>query len=253
MADSHFRKEFREHFIERFWEMYLAVAFIEHGLHVEPGTGSGPDFSFIDDGRRFWVEAVAPGPGTGADRVPETKRSVAYTVPTEKILLRFSSVVVAKSQKYQDALNSGKISKDDGYILAINSRGIPHAPYGNTLPFYVQALLPFGNRTFVFDRSTGVVKDRFYQERETVQKENESPVSMRPFLDREFAFVSAVLHSAVDCVNRPNAIGADFSLLRNPLATCPLQPQTFGWCEQYSYRNGELCEEPVRGKANSHR
>jgi predicted KAP-like P-loop ATPase len=147
LADSHFREDARAHFIERFWEMYLGVAFLDRGYQVSPGSGAGPEFSFNDGGRQFWVEAVAPGPGTGPDRVPKAEISVAGDVPTEKILLRFANAVAAKREQYQAALKSGIVSPTSGYLLAINSRRIPHAPYGNTLPFYVQALLPLPPRS----------------------------------------------------------------------------------------------------------
>jgi type I restriction enzyme S subunit len=247
LADSHFREDARAHFIERFWEMYLGVAFLDRGFQVSPGSGTGPDFSFNDGGRRFWVEAVAPGPGTGPDRVPEIENGVAYEVPTEKILLRFASAVIAKREQYHAALEAGIVSPDNGYLLAINSRRIPHAPYGNTLPFYVQALLPFGNLTLMLNRSTREIEDRFYQAREKVLKGNSAPVSTQPFLNPDFAFVSAVLHSAVDCVNRPEHLGGDFSVLHNPLAACPLNPSTFAWCDQYFYREGVLEKLSGRG------
>lgn len=244
LADSHFREDARAHFIERFWEMYLGVTFLDRGLQVTPGSGTGPEFSFIDGGgRRFWVEAVAPGAGTGPDRVPEIEPGVVYDVPTEKILLRFANAVIAKRERYHAALAAGIVSPDDGYLLAINSRRIPHAPYGNTLPFYVQALLPFGNLTLLLNRSTRVIEDRFYQARENVLKGNSAPVSTQPFLNPEFTFVSAVLHSAVDCVNRPEHMGGDFSVLHNPLASCPLNTSTLAWCDQYHYRDGELTKE----------
>jgi type I restriction enzyme S subunit len=161
-------------------------------------------------------------------------------VPTEKILLRFANAVIAKRTQYHAALKAGIVSPDDGYVLAINSRLIPHAPYGNTLPFYVQALLPFGNLTLMLNRSTHEIEDRFYQAREEVFKGNSAPVSTQPFLNPDFAFVSAVLHSAVDCVNRPKHLGDDFSVLHNPLARCPLDPSIFAWCDQYFYRDGRL-------------
>lgn len=240
LADSHFREDARAHFIERFWEMYLGVAFLDRGFDVSPGSGTGPEFSFNEGGRRFWVEAVAPGPGTGPDRVPEIENGVAYAVPTEKILLRFANAVIAKRGQHSAALEARIVAPDDGYLLAINSRRIPHAPYDNTLPFYVQALLPFGNLTLMLNRSTREIEDRFYQAREKVLKGNSAPVSTQPFLNPEFAFVSAVLHSAVDCVNRPEFLGGEFSILHNPLAACPLNPSTFSWCDQYFYRDGVL-------------
>ena len=219
---------------------YVGVALLERGFDVSPGSGTGPEFSFNESRRRFWVEAVAPGPGTGPDRVPEIENGVVYTGPTEKILLRFANAVIAKRGQYAAALKAGIVAPDDGYLLVINSRRIPHAPYGNTLPFFVQALLPFGNLTLMLNRSTREIEDRFYQAREKVLKGNSAPVSTQPFLNPEFAFVSAVLHSAVDCVNRPQLLGGEFSILHNPLAARPLDPSTFSWCDQYFYRDGVL-------------
>lgn len=239
-ADTHFRKDAQAHFIERFWEMYLAVAFLDRGIKISPSSGVGPEFSFEANGRSIWVEAVAPGPGIGTDRVPETELGKACQTPTEKVLLRFANALTEKRARYQAALENGIVAEGDGYILAINSRRIPHAPYGNTLPYYLQALLPFGNLTLVLDRSTGTVEDSFYQAREKVLKNNDAPVSMRPFLNSDFAFVSAVLHSAVDCVNRPAQLGGDFSVLHNPMATHAFDASMFDWCEQYFYRDGKL-------------
>jgi type I restriction enzyme S subunit len=240
MADAHFREDARAHFIERFWEMYLAVALIERGFQLVPGTGTGPEFSFNQGSGHFWVEAVAPGPGTGADRVPDIELGIASKVPTERILLRFANAVVEKRNRYHSALQAGIIGPASGYVLAINSRRIPHAPYGNTLPYYLQALLPIGDLTVMLNRSTREIEDRFYAAREKILKSNTAPVSTQPLLNTDFGFVSAVLHSSVDCVNRPTVLGADFSVLHNPLATQPLAPLTFDWCDQYFYNDGIL-------------
>lgn len=220
--------------------MYLAVAFLDRGLKISPGSGTGPEFYFLSGQTKVWVEAVAPGPGTGSDRVPETELGVAYEVPTAKILLRFANALAKKRARYRSAIAAATISAPDGYMLAINSRRIPHAPYGNTLPYFVQALLPFGDLTLTLDRASHKIEDVFYAPRETVAKENQATVTMRPFLDPEFAFVSAVLHSAVDCVNRPPELGGDFAVLHNPSATHPIHPSVFDWCDQYSYRDGVL-------------
>jgi len=239
-ADPHFRQDARGHFVERFWEMYLAVAFLDRGLQISPGSGAGPEFYFLSGNTKVWVEAVAPGPGTGSDRVPEIELGVVYEVPTAKILLRFANALAAKRARYLSALAAAMISASHSYVLAINSRRIPHAPYGNTLPYFVQALLPFGDLTLMLNRDSRKVEDAFYWLRDAVAKANQAPVCMRPFLDPEFAFISAVLHSAVDCVNRPAEMGGDFAVLHNPGATQPIHPSVFDWCDQYFYREGML-------------
>lgn len=235
LEDPHFLQDAQAHFLERFWEMYLAVAFMENGLMPVRERGVGPEFYFLHKEQKVWVEAVVPGPGDGDDRVEETE-----DVPTEKILLRFTNAVSAKRRRYNVALAKSLIRKEDCYVLAINSRGIPHAPYGNTLPFFLQALLPIGALTLVIDRATGKAIDSYYAFRDSVTKTAGAPVSTAIFLDTKYSFISAILHSGVDCVNCPPQLGGDFSVLHNPLASWPIGPSTFDWCDQYFYRDGAL-------------
>jgi len=240
LEDPHFLREVQTHFLERFWEMYLAVAFIEHGLMPKRGGDVGPEFWCQHEGQKIWVEAVAPGAGGGDDRVEEPELGVATSVPTEKILLRFTNAVSEKRKRYLAARAKGLLGEDSCYVLAINSRGIPHAPYGDTLPYFVQALLPIGAPTLVIDRATGRSIDSYYALRDTITKAKGSPVSTSIFLDSEYSFISAVLHSGVDCVNRPEAMGGDFVILHNPNAVRPLGMLVFAWCRQYVYNEGEI-------------
>ena len=188
----------------------------------------------------YGVEAVTPGPGTGEDRVDEPPRGGTSNVPTEQILLRFTNAVSEKQRQHLASRKLGVISNDDGYVIAINSRGIPHAPYGNTLPFFFQAFLPIGDPTIDIDRESGRQIDSYYGPRETVTKANGSPVSTTIFLDRDYSFISAVIHSSVDCVNRPDVLGADFEVLHNPMALHPLTSSVLGWCRQYVLRDEEF-------------
>lgn len=243
-ADRHFLEDAKAHFTERYWEMYLGVALLNHGLQLIRFGNEGPEFYFVHNHRKIWVEAVAPGPGTTSDRVPEIRYGDVSRVPTEKILLRFTNALDEKRRKYLTALSKGIIHQSDLYLLAMNSRRIPHAPFGNTMPFFVQALLPFGNLAVVIDTNTGEISDTFFQSRESVIKASGAPVSTKAFLDSQFGFVSAVLHSAVDCVNHPQLLGGDFSVLHNPLASHSLDRTMFHWCEQMFYREGGLEKTP---------
>ena len=240
LADTHFREDARNHFLERFWEMYLAVTLRERGFQLTRVGDEGPEFYFLHNGRKVWVEAVAPRPGEGVDRVPEICYGKVQEVPTEKIPLRFTNVLGEKRKKYIKVLQEKIIEPNDLYLLAINSRGIPHAPYGNTMPFFVQAFLPFGNLACDVDTKTGKIVETFYQYRENVVKTSGAAVSTTAFLNPEFSFVSAVLHSAVDCVNHPDILGDDFSILHNPTASRPLDGSAFNWCEQILYQDGRL-------------
>jgi hypothetical protein len=46
------------------------------------------------------------------------------------------------------------------------------------------------------------------------------------------AFIG-ILHSSVDCANRPELLGRDFSVLHNPKSSEPFDEILFGWCEQF--------------------
>ena len=44
LADPHFREDARHHFLQRFWEMYLAVTLLEQGFDLHRHGNEGPEF-----------------------------------------------------------------------------------------------------------------------------------------------------------------------------------------------------------------
>lgn len=245
-ADSQFREDARNHFLQRFWEMYLGVTVLDKGFPLTKHGDDGPEFSAQINGRRVWFEAVAPAPGTGPDQVPELVPGEVRTVPVEQILLRFTNALAEKKKRYVAAVAKGIIVAEEPYVLAINSRGIPSAPYGNTMPYFVQAFLPIGPLAIAIDRETLKVTDSFYQYRPHVAKASGTDISTRTFLDEDGAFCSAVIHSAVDCANHPADLGADFSILYNPNATHPIAEAAFPWCTRFTVQDQLHRSEPNR-------
>jgi hypothetical protein len=240
LADEHFLDDARNHFLQRFWEMYLAVTLQERGFDVRKHGGEGPEYYMETTAGRIWFEAIAPGPGTGPDQVPQLVSGVASRIPTEEILLRFTNALAEKRKRYTAALRKRIISPGDSYILAINSRGIRHAPYGNTMPYYMQAFLPIGPLAVNIDRQSGEIVNSFYQHRPQLVKKSGATVSTMSFLDDSATFCSAVLHSGVDCANHPEELGGDFSILFNPQAAVPLDEKDFAWCERFAIKDDEL-------------
>lgn len=240
LADPHFREDARNHFLQRFWEMYLAVTLIERGFDVKKHGNAGPEFFVTDTIGRIWFEAIAPGPGTGPDLVPGMVPGVASLVPTEQILLRFTHAFEEKRKKYAADLAKGIISTGDRFVVAINCRGIREAVYGNTLPYYVQAFLPIGPLAFTFTLGSDEPGESFYQHRPHLSKKSGAKISTTSFLDDSSVFCSAVLHSYVDCANYPEHLGGDFSILFNPRAAQPLHEGAFLWCEHFKVENDEL-------------
>ena len=240
LEDPHFREDARNHFLQRFWEMYLAVALLEHGFHLQRHGDEGPEFYAFVGNSRIWFEAIAPFPGIGPDQVPQLISGKCTEVPTEKILLRFTNAFDEKRKRYAAALEKGIVSAEDFYVLAINSRGIRHAPDCGSMPHFVQPFLAFGPLAVAIDAKTFEGKDSFYQYRPVVSKENGSTVSTRIFLDEDASFCSAVLHSGVDSANYPDQLGSDFAVLHNPNALRPLDAAVFQWCEQFTFRDDQL-------------
>ena len=247
LADSNFQTDAKNHFLQRFWEMYLACSLMERGLELHKVDDAGLEYYFNEGGRRVWLEAVAPSPGKGPDRVPEIVYGEAYTVPSEKVILRFTSAMRDKLLKIKKDQANGRLMESDRVLLAINSRGIPHGPYGGDMPFFLKACLPFGNLTLELDPKKRQIVDRYHTYRPTIQKQSEGEVRTTTFLDADSAVLIGVLHSAVDCANKPTVLGGDFQLLHNPNAAQPLPRATFSWCEQYEYAENEL-RHFARGK-----
>ena len=239
-ADRHFREDARRHFLQRYWEMYLVVALKDAGFTPIRLADEGPEFFIEIDGRRVWVEAIAPGGGHGPDKVPEFPFGEAFNVPTEQVLLRYTNALAEKHAKYRRDVEKGIVEPDDGYVLAINCREIPHARFGGVIPYVVQAFLPFGNPAVAFDIRTGMIVDKYFERRESVSKLNAVKIPTTAFLDPAYAGISAIVHSAVDAANSPVVLGEEFLVLHNPLASRPIGTGTFSRWRQYVFESNRI-------------
>jgi hypothetical protein len=256
LADRHCREDARDHFLQRFWEMYLGVTLLDHGFKLHRNGHEGPEYYAIVDSRRMWFEAIAPGGGDGPDRVPELEPANspgeirAGYVPTEQIILRYTNALAEKRDRYNDALSKEIVSPDDYYVLALNCSGIPHARFGGSPPYFLQAFLPIGPITITVDVETFEAKESSHAYRPEIVKFKGSKVSTRAFLDEDARFCSCVLHSAVHCVNNTARLGFDFSVLHNPRAYRPIDAAVFGWCEQFTVQDDYLHRSPAPASLN---
>ena len=242
--DPHFLPDARQHFLQRFWEMYLFVTLQEQGMNPQKGQALGPDFYLEIEGRRFWVEAVAPDAGQGEDRVPDlwdhpAGEAFGMDVPKREILLRYTNALAVKRDKWLGWLTRGVVEPTDGYLVAIDGRGCNDFLDG-VIPMFIEAFLPFGHLTLLINTNTGKTEDRYFQHSDTVRKQNQAPVSTAPLLDESYAPVTAVLHSLVDCGNHPETLGGDFVVLHNPKASVRLPDSGFPWCLQQHFVDNHL-------------
>ncbi len=242
-SDKHFLSDARNHFHQRFWEMYICVSLINLGFKIESNHGVGPDICTFINGKRVWIEAVAPSAGDGIDRVPEVEMGKATWVPRDKITIRFTSVIFDKFKKYKTYKEKGIVDPEDICLIAINSNKVPHARFGSDLPYHVRALFPFGPLAVSINGKTGEVVDQFYQYENKLTKIKGSEIPKDFFTNTEFCQISGVLNSTVDvaaCALGSIPWGSEFDLVHNPLASNPLPVNDFSWCKQRVYEEGVL-------------
>lgn len=237
-ADQHFRSEIGHHFHQRFWEMYLGCVLLNNG-HSIARSEIGPDFNIQIDASNIWIEAVAPGAGTGDDMVNDlVADSKAHLVPDANIILRIRSAIEDKHEQLHRFKDDGLIGMDDPYVIAVNGRGIPMAFLDSEdIPYIIKCVLPFGQQKHEYDVASKMLTRVYYEYRSKINKRSGCEVSTDIFLDEEYNEISAILYSAADVANHPSIIGSEFILIHNPKALNPLNMGTFQfgrefWVEQ---------------------
>ena len=234
-ADDHFLEEARRQFHPRFWEMYLTVAFLDRGFELRRHRDGGPEFGIDIEGRRYWFDAIAPTSGEGPDAVPDDLTTKGGFVPTQKIILRYTSALATKREKWKKDLARGRVSASDGYIVAINDRGIDgYAWAGGEMPYVVKALYGLGDIVVSISLETNKIVDSRHAHRPTIAKASGTGVSSQSFVARECPEVSAVLYSSVNAANYPQRLGDTFMILHNCEPTVPLPRASLKFAREYA-------------------
>jgi hypothetical protein len=223
-ASEHFRAEFRRHFHQRWFEMYLAVALLRAGLNIACPPEGAPDVRVqYRDGRVLWLEAIAPtgGEKPNPDRVEDPIRpgggAAAFYVPTERVVLRVSGALHTKAAALRDYRAKGVIAPEDQALVTINVRDIPFG-LDTFESCAFGAIYGVGSQFVTFDRDTGDVVGSGYQHRPMLLRGSGNPVDAAPFLHAGFEHVTGALISAANVANCPHPPGHDFMVLPNPSA-----------------------------------
>jgi len=236
--DSDLRERARISFSSAFWELYLAFALHTNGVHLVPRRSrspaqSGPDLLIAEP--RIWIEAVAPGPGEGPDRVPDLLGAPgAHSVPDEKLKLRLRSAIEEKHARLQAYEARGWIHPHEPAIVAVSGAALGHLHGELNVPRIVRVAFPIGHEQIHIDISTHQVVRRSHQYSPVIRKQSGREVSTEIFLTPAYCRISALLYSAADALNRPKDPGADLILVLNPHAAAPITP---GWSQfTHEYR-----------------
>lgn len=230
-ADKEYRTELRRTFDARYWEMYLTTSLILAGYEVTCPK-PGPDVGIIYRRKRIWFEAVAPDCGHPGkpDSVPT---EVGGQVPEEKIILRYLNSISTKyNDQYSKWLAKGTVSDKDAMVYAINPWAIPWDHEDSDPPRILQAAYNVGPPNVDVDPTSMRVVGTGYEfrgfipkaPREQGQKGEKIPTGV--FQQKEYAWLSGLLCSRAEAVNRPPEMGADFQLAPSLHANVSL-PEAF--------------------------
>lgn len=234
--DADLRRRAATNFTSAFWELYLAFALHVNGIQLVPRTQrqparSGPDLLIREP--RIWIEAVAPGPGQGADRVPDLlDKPGVHTVPDEELQLRLRTAIDYKHKQLLAHERKNWVRPDEPAIVAVGGAGLGLLFGEREVPRIVRVAFPIGWEQLHLD-AAGQVVGRSHQYSPAIRKQSGEEVSTDLFVTPAYGRISALLYSTSDALNRPSHPGADFILVLNPHATAPITWRSFHFMHEF--------------------
>lgn len=224
---------------QRLWEMVLALHLIKQGFKIQSHE-SGPDFSFEIEGRRVWIEATAPEP---CDAIRERYNRQGGPVPHEQILLRWTSALANKRERFLKYRKKGTVQGSDICIIGVNGHMLHETRGISMLPYAVEAVFPVGPLAVNINKRTLEHSELYNSERRFVRKPSGANVSTDSFLNQENRYISAI----VGCSNcwTPLPEYHEMSIVHNPFADNRFPDKQFGAKFEYVYEFGQH-EDSIR-------
>lgn len=235
--DADFRKKASEHFAARFWEMYLVHTLLQNGIGITPRSSrnstKGPDI-LLADGVTF-IEAVLATSGCGRDAVPDppSRRGAYSGLPDDQMKLRLLNAIDEKLKKYHRYRETGVLSSEDRYVIAVSGSAIGMARHELPIPRIVRAVFGLGNLQVHIDLESGQKDEWSWSTQEVVNKKSGAPVDSSLFLSPKSAPICAVIYCFTDECNRPAKPGVDFLTVHNPSASNKLARGFFPFGSEY--------------------
>lgn len=217
-CDSHFLSQVKYHFHQRTWEMYVGCSLLSRGIKFT-ANDKGADFLIEDNGKKTWIECVACTEGEGDDRVPPMLYGTVNSVPESEMCIRIAGAIYDKYRDYQSFLGKS-VSKDDAYIIAVNTGGFSFPPDG-ALPLILRCLFAIGHPTITFPRDGVGEATHGWSRVFSLKKKNGSDVPMDFFLKHEHAGISGAMYCSKNVLNHQEPIGSDILGISNLYANQP--------------------------------
>lgn len=242
-ADTNFPNEFKKQFYQRAWELYLGGTLLNRGYTLGNHSNTGPDFKIPYGDKNIWIEAIAVKKGDGKDKVPDIKYGVAVSVPEQEMLLRLTSGLGEKYQKYLSYLRSGVVESSDPFVIAIDRSALEHTD--PQIPLILKCLFAIGHQLLIIksDRPLPKTEGSNWSSREKVNKISGSEVPMLLFRDSNFEGISVVIYCANNILNSPRdpkLMGNNFVIVHNPFAKNPLPENFFKFGQEWKQDGEQL-------------
>lgn len=229
--DKHFMTEIKKDnqtFHQRFFEAYIGNVLLNSGLSFT-SKSKGPDF--IIEEINTYIECIAPLSGESKNEVEKeyvkTKETdfKANDVPAEKIMLRLTSALKSKIDKFRKYKNENCI--DNGsYVIAINDGNIPYSEREDRIPRIVKVLYGVGYEIVSFDGINNRVDSTnkiIVNSMPELIKNEQLKINKAIFCTEEFSDISGVIFSSAQVKNLENPLGYDILLIKNPYAVNPIK------------------------------
>ncbi len=242
--DQDLHEKARGAFVSAWWELYVAFAVSSNGFELVPRARRvparhGPDLQLTD--RDIWIEAVAPGPGAGADGVPiRPNDGGAYAVPDEQLKLRLRSAIEDKHNAFLRYEERGWVKPDEPAIVAVGGAALGYQWLELEIPRIVRVVVPIGHKVLHVRPMTAEVVGTSYEYTDAVAKASGAEVDTDIFVSDSHRRISAILYSDSDPVNFPDKPGADFVAVLNPHASAPLPLGHFAFAQEYWIEGDQL-------------
>jgi len=262
LADAQFIVEFcsgnETQLLERFSEMYLSRQLLEQGLQLS-SNDHGPDIRIDTFEPPVWLEMVTPAIGQGPNRLPEeyadpdvADSAVAvYSVPHEAILLRWTSSIRQKWEKFEEYKAEAIVSNHDPCVIAVNSIQLRHAGFDgiSQFPVAIEAVYPIGPQQVHFDKETLEVVGQDLAYRPEIINANQSSIPTDLFLDQAYSSISAVLAFHKKPEHLVHEGGRDMIVVHNINASNQIPHGMFAtaqefWLEPVSDEEYRICSDP---------
>jgi len=206
-----FRRQAAANLLGQVWTMWLARLLRSAGFKLEKAKAEGPDLTFLQGGRRYWIECIAAQPAEAAEFLERAYRNGAgASAPAEqKRILRLTNALDAKREAF--AKNEAKriVASGDVRINAISSGDLPGTDLvarDGLYPDIVKAAFGVGRPVFVLPVYVGHEDvpqpppeiRTGYSPRKSVQKREGVDIPCTPFEgDTRYSGISGVYHHAL--------------------------------------------------------